>query len=107
MPGIPVGDYYPEIHRVNEFPQVQPISWTEIVSRIRLFFRLTVPVCRHKANPSVRHCSSSAVAFPQNQCTLVDSLQRASGSTCQRVDSSCFFLEVYDQSQEITHLHFV
>lgn len=22
MPGIPVGDYYPEIHRVNELPQV-------------------------------------------------------------------------------------
>lgn len=31
MPGIPVGDYYPEIHRVNELPQVPilPISYEE------------------------------------------------------------------------------
>lgn len=31
MPGIPVGDYYPEIHRVNELPQVPmlPIFYAE------------------------------------------------------------------------------
>lgn len=39
MPGIPVGDHYPEIHRVNELPQVTMLP----VSRIQIFFSYIPP----------------------------------------------------------------
>lgn len=93
MPGIPVGDYYPEIYRVNELPQVPllPISYTEIVSHhpsaafglCKATLRKTVATSSQA--PSLDNVHAGLVRVIENDQSLVLQAYQAHGLICYSV----------------------